>query len=494
MIVLGATVGAVVLFSIVLASQATTPINELSRGMREISSDRLALAAGTFDGHGQGLQLRRRRDEIGRLATSFNDLLARLADAFARERQFISDASHELKTPLTSINANAQMLLRWGDQDHTIRRESLETIARESADLAGMVNGMLTLAKADRGDEIPKEPLSLAQIASEVTQNASSRAAEKSIDLKFSYNAKPIVYGDAHLLRQMIGNLVDNAIKFCDHAAVDVRVGEKGTSAWVEVADSGPGIPEAERRHIFERFYRADKARSREVPGTGLGLAIVRSIARVHGGDALAERAPGGGALFRIVLPRMNLPFTESLMMPAMGRRYNGCVHGRIGAGSTRDAPRLAVLVGFADARARRRGVRRRSVADPQRARQPGPGHDPNLGSSAGLHLRRNGQPTCAISARPTSIPSIPKQIQFASDPIQTDHGLVSLPAESFVIPELPGREHDEILARGSGRMTIMIPRGTAMVMAQQRAGHLTIENYHGVFIAHARAAGDFAR
>ncbi len=210
-IVLGATVVAVVLFSIVLASQATTPINELSRGMREISSDRLALAAGTFDGHGQGLQLRRRRDEIGRLATSFNDLLARLAAAFARERQFISDASHELKTPLTSINANAQMLLRWGDQDHTIRRESLETISRESADLAGMVNGMLTLAKADRGDEIPKEPLSLAQIASEVTQNASSRAAEKSIDLKFSYNAKPIVYGDAHLLRQMIGNLVDNA-------------------------------------------------------------------------------------------------------------------------------------------------------------------------------------------------------------------------------------------------------------------------------------------
>ena len=120
-----------------------------------------------------------RRDEIGRLATSFNDLLSRLAEAFARERQFISDASHELKTPLTSINANAQMLLRWGDRDPAIRRESLETIARESADLAGMVNGMLTLAKADRGDEIPKEPVSLAQIASEVTQNATPRAAGK---------------------------------------------------------------------------------------------------------------------------------------------------------------------------------------------------------------------------------------------------------------------------------------------------------------------------
>ena len=310
-IVLAATVLAVVLFSIVFASQATTPINRLSREMREISSDRLALAAGSFDETERGLELRKRHDEIGRLATSFNDLLARLAEAFARERQFISDASHELKTPLTSINANAQMLLRWGDQDPTIRRESLETIARESGDLAAMVGGMLTLAKADRGDEIPKEPCSLAQIAGEVTQNAAPRAAEKRIDLAFAYDATPTVYGDAHLLRQLVGNLVDNAIKFTDRGRVDVRVGQNGQAAWVEVADSGPGIPEEERPHIFERFYRADKARSRIVPGTGLGLAIVRSIARVHGGEATAGKSSTGGALLRVVLPRMKLPFTD---------------------------------------------------------------------------------------------------------------------------------------------------------------------------------------
>ncbi len=310
-IVLGATAVAVVLFSIVLASEATTPINELSREMREIASDRLALAAGTFDGRPHGLELRRRRDEIGRLATSFNDLLARLAEAFARERQFISDASHELKTPLTSINANAQMLLRWGEGDRSIRRESLETIVRESADLAAMVNGMLTLAKADRGDEIPKEALSLAQIASEVTQNAAPRAEEKHVKLTFDYDATPIVYGDAHLLRQLVGNLVDNAIKFTERGSVEVRVAQNLHSAWVEVADTGPGIPEDERSHIFERFYRADKARSRAVPGTGLGLAIVRSIARVHGGEATAGKSPGGGALFRVILPRVQAPFTD---------------------------------------------------------------------------------------------------------------------------------------------------------------------------------------
>ena len=308
-IVLAIIVVAVIVLSIVLAAQATTPIDALARRMRGISSDRLALAAasGTL---GASANLRNRHDEIGRLASSFDDLLARLGEAIARERQFISDASHELKTPLTSINANAQMLLRWGDDDPSIRHESLETIARESADLAGMVNGMLTLAKADRGDEIPKEPVSLAQVGSEAVQSAAPRAAEKGIELRFSHEGTPTVYGDPHLLRQMIGNLVDNALKFTERGYVAVRVGALGNTAWVEVSDSGRGIPDEELPSIFARFYRADKARSRDVPGTGLGLAIVRSIARVHGGDAVAGRAPGGGALFRITVPRMAVPFT----------------------------------------------------------------------------------------------------------------------------------------------------------------------------------------
>ncbi len=307
-LVLGATAAAVVVLSIVFASQATTPINQLSREMREIGSDRLAIAGGK--GALDGRRRSGSSDEVGRLAQSFGDLLARLSEAFARERQFISDASHELKTPLTSINANAQMLLRWGDREPVVRHESLETIIRESAELAAMVNGMLTLAKADREDEIPKEPLSLAQIASEVSQNAAPRAAEKEIALHFRHSGTPIVYGDPNLLRQLVGNLVDNAIKFSERGSVQVSVGGNGASAWVDVTDTGPGIPESELSHVFERFYRADKARSRDVPGTGLGLAIVRSIARVHGGEATVSNAPGGGARFRVLLPRVHAPFT----------------------------------------------------------------------------------------------------------------------------------------------------------------------------------------
>ncbi|MGB6986312.1 MAG: ATP-binding protein [Candidatus Aquilonibacter sp.] len=293
----------VVALSVLVAGRAIAPIERLSRAMREIGSERLD----------QRLPGAQRGDEIGDLTRSFNDLLARLQEAFARERQFISDASHELKTPLTSINANAQLLLRWGDRNEAIRRESLETIQHESAALAEMVNGMLMLAKADRGDAIPKEPVSLSLVAQEALRNIASRASEKELSLEFDApNPSPIIEGDAHLLRQLVSNLVDNAIKFTSEGAVSVHIGEDERTAWIDVADTGPGVSDDELTHIFERFYRADKARSRDVPGTGLGLAIVRSIARVHGGEIEAQRAPSGGALFRARFPKLESSLTKS--------------------------------------------------------------------------------------------------------------------------------------------------------------------------------------
>lgn len=293
---------AVIVLSALVASQALGPITKLSRAMHDVGSDRLDVRLEGSD----------RQDEIGDLTASFNDLLSRLGEAFARERQFISDASHELKTPLTSINANAQLLMRWGDRDEAVRLESLRTIANESASLAEMVNGMLTLAKADRGDAIALEPLSLAHVANEAVKSSSPRAAEKHVALTFTHAGTPLVEGNEHLLRQLIGNLIDNAIKFTTEGGVHVRVGSDESHAWVEVADTGPGIAEDELGQIFERFYRADRARSRDVPGTGLGLAIVRSIARVHKGTVVAERAPEGGALFRATFEKLPETLTES--------------------------------------------------------------------------------------------------------------------------------------------------------------------------------------
>jgi len=296
-VILFIAVVAVTLVSLAMASQITTPINELARAMNEIGSEGLS----------RRLRWRGRRDEVGRLAESFDALLARLEEAFARERQFISDASHELKTPLTSINANAQMLARWGDRDEAIRKESLQTIIAESASLAEMVNGMLTLAKADSGDAIPKEPLSLNAVAQEAVNATSARAQDKGLDLRLETDGRsPIVEGDGALVRQMITNLIDNAIKFTEHGGVVVRVRADDGEGVLEVQDTGPGIDPAELPLVFDRFYRTDKSRSRAVPGTGLGLAIVRSIARVHCGRVQAERPAAGGTLIRVCLPRIH--------------------------------------------------------------------------------------------------------------------------------------------------------------------------------------------
>jgi signal transduction histidine kinase len=296
-IILIIAVLAVAVLSFVLAAEVTTPVNQLAQAMREIGSEGLS----------RRLRWRGRQDEVGALAHAFDDLLARLEEAFARERQFISDASHELKTPLTSINANAQLLARWGDRDERIRKESLETIIAESASLAGMVNGMLTLAKADSGEDVPKEPLSLAAPAQEAVSVTQQRAADKqlTLDLQLPANA-PTVEGNPALLRQLLTNLIDNAIKFTERGGITVRVRAEGEDAIAEVEDTGPGIDPEELPLIFDRFYRTDKSRSREIAGTGLGLAIVRSIARVHRGSVEAERPPAGGTLIRVRLPRIH--------------------------------------------------------------------------------------------------------------------------------------------------------------------------------------------
>jgi signal transduction histidine kinase len=288
----------VVIGSFAIAASALEPIGRLSAAMGEIRSDRLSARLAWSD----------RDDELGRLATSFDSMLDRLEDGFARERQFISDASHELKTPLTVINANAQMLERWADRDPQIRAESLSAIREESASLADMVNGMLLLAKAESGDDIPREPIELESVIAEAVRSTQARAEEKGLALRFdapAEGARTTVLGNANLLRQLFTNLIDNAIKFTERGSIDVTVARSGASSVVSVADTGPGIDDEALERIFDRFFRADASRNRAVPGTGLGLAIVRSIARIHGGGVVAARRSGGGTVFNVTLPTL---------------------------------------------------------------------------------------------------------------------------------------------------------------------------------------------
>ena len=284
----------VALVAYFVAAAAIVPIERLTLEIAEIGSEHL------------DRRLRwRRRDEVGRLAAAFDAMLDRLQAAFARERQFISDASHELRTPLTVINANAQMLQRWGGADPEVLHTSLEAIAEESGRLAAMVSGMLTLAKAESGDAIPKEPIVLERLAEDVAVHARDRAAAKglTVDVTSPPGARTIVVGDPGLLRQLIGNLVDNAIKFTAVGGVEVVVEQAGGRALIEVRDTGPGIDQSIADRLFDRFFRGDPARARSVEGTGLGLAIVRSIARVHGGTVSAAGRPEGGSVFLVSLP-----------------------------------------------------------------------------------------------------------------------------------------------------------------------------------------------
>ncbi len=279
--------------SFFIAGTAIDPIKRLTTAMTEIGSDQLDRRIPST-----------RTDEVGRLAAAFNAMLARLEEAFARERQFIADASHELKTPLTVINANAQLLKRWGDDEPEVRSESLDAIITESQQLAGMVSGMLTLAKADSGDQIPKEPMLIDRLVDDVVTHARPRAERKALLIEAHVNAPgTIVVGDESLLRQLLNNLIDNAIKFTERGRIDVTLAARDGDAVIEVADTGIGIDAEAAERLFDRFFRSDASHSRIIEGTGLGLAIVRSIARIHGGTVTASARPGGGSVFRVVLP-----------------------------------------------------------------------------------------------------------------------------------------------------------------------------------------------
>jgi len=289
----------VVIASFAVASSAIEPINRLIAAMREIRAERLSSRLGWTN----------RGDEIGSLAETFDAMLERLEAAFVRERQFISDASHELKTPLTVINANAQMLERWADRDPEIRADSLHAIREESSSLAAMVNGMLLLGKAESGDDIPREAVVLDNVVADAVRSARPRAEEKGLSLNFQQPAPgksgTIVLGDAHLLRQLFTNLIDNAIKFTERGSIDIEITAAAGEATVSVLDTGVGIDPDALERVFDRFYRTDVSRNRAIPGTGLGLAIVRSIARVHNGRVEAAARSGGGTVFHVTLPTL---------------------------------------------------------------------------------------------------------------------------------------------------------------------------------------------
>src|SRR5215475_5741447 len=290
-----------------LARKSLAPVVAMSEQARQIGAENLE----------RRLPVANPRDELGQLASTFNELLARLDASFDLQRQFMADASHELRTPLSVMRTTAQVILERPRRDENEYRDALAMIDDQTRRLARIVDDMFTLARADAG----RRPLAhsafyLDELIVETARAAGVLAARKGVAVETAWSPEVSYYGDEHLLRQMLLNLLDNAIKHTPSGGgVRVSLNQSDSICEVVVADTGDGIPVEAQPHIFERFYSVDRARSRSdisgagdgadngVGGAGLGLSIALWVAEAHGGTIdLVSTGPTGTA-FAIALP-----------------------------------------------------------------------------------------------------------------------------------------------------------------------------------------------
>jgi heavy metal sensor kinase len=243
-------------------------------------------------------------DELQRLSISLNNMIARLDDAFQHNRRFIADASHELRTPLTIIRGELESIVDRSSHAPEVQ-ETAASILEEVERLARIVEGLFAMSRLDAG-EAQKEcvPFDLADLAASTADQMCLLAEDKNISIATSSPARVVIEGDRARMKQVVVNLLDNAIKYTPSGgSIRISVKATGNKAVLEVEDNGVGIPADARPHIFERFFRVDKARSREMGGAGLGLSIVKSICTAHGGRVDFSSTEGRGSSFRVELP-----------------------------------------------------------------------------------------------------------------------------------------------------------------------------------------------
>ncbi|MFC6879276.1 MULTISPECIES: sensor histidine kinase [Actinomadura] len=249
------------------------------------------------------------RTEVGRLSTALNGMLAQIEAAFRereasenRLRRFIADASHELRTPVATMRGYAELFRRGAADRPGDLAKAMRRIESEAERMGLLVDEMLLLARLDQGRPLERRPVDLAVLAADAVADAG--AVEPGRPLTLDAAEPVIVSGDAERLRQVLANLLANVRRHTPAGTpAAVRAALDGDRAVIEVADQGPGLTEEQRAKVFERFYRADAARSRDHGGAGLGLSIVAAVAQAHGGTATVRSAPGEGAVFTVTLP-----------------------------------------------------------------------------------------------------------------------------------------------------------------------------------------------
>ena len=319
-----------------LIGRLLRPLTRISRASKRIASGDLSYRVG----------LPERTDEIGQLANSFDEMAERIEQAFTaqqaseeRMRMFIADASHELRTPLTAIRGYLDLLNMGAIDDPATARSSLQAARNEADRMSRLLNDLLTLARLDIGRPVRREPVDIVALAGEAVDQARILAGERSVTLQTDGHGPLMVRGDHDRLKQVLLALLDNALKYGRPAPegwVHIQVGRNTDEAFIAIEDNGRGIAPEDLTHIFDRFYRGERAeRKRRVvaaraaqrqsadlgatippapdqntpavasSGSGLGLAIARAIVRAHGGEIRVQSQPNVGAVFTIRLPLM---------------------------------------------------------------------------------------------------------------------------------------------------------------------------------------------
>lgn len=288
-----------------LARRALGPVARMVDKARWISAERL----------NERLAIENPSDELGQLAAAFNDTFQRLEGSFDQLRRFTADASHELRTPLTALRSVGEVGLQERPDDKLFG-EVVGSMLEEVDRLTRLMDTLLALSRADAGQvRLAREPVDLTGLAQNVARHLTDLSEDKGQQLEVEAPGAVEVLGDWLVLRLALVNVLDNAIRYSPEGTlIRVRTGRTGASAWVSVSDQGPGIAAEDRERIFERFYRVDKARSRDQGGAGLGLSLAKWGVETHHGRIELETDLGRGSTFRIVIPER--PNTGPLERP----------------------------------------------------------------------------------------------------------------------------------------------------------------------------------
>jgi two-component system, OmpR family, sensor kinase len=281
-----------------LTTRALRPIGRISEAASTITARDLS----------RRIDVAQTESELGRLARTLNETFDRLETTFNQQARFTADASHELRTPLSLVLSQAELALM-KERSPEEYREALRAVERAALRMKSVVEGLLTLARADAKQlALAKEPVALAALVEETAGLLGPLAAQRKVAV--TVHAQPAgVEGDRERLRDAVSNLLSNAIRYTPEGGrVDVALAAEGREAVLSVADTGIGIPEKDRPHIFERFYRVDQARARDKGGSGLGLAITKWVIEAHGGTISFASREGQGTTFTIKLPLAPAP------------------------------------------------------------------------------------------------------------------------------------------------------------------------------------------